>query len=63
VEPFFLGFHDGKAEPARPLSSFLQREIMGHSDVAPVRKTNPWNFDWERFYRLRDEDSAVSEQE
>lgn len=23
--------------------------ILRHSDIAPVRKTDPWNFDWERF--------------
>jgi N-acetyl-anhydromuramyl-L-alanine amidase AmpD len=22
--------------------------ILGHSDIAPARKTDPWNFDWER---------------
>lgn len=23
--------------------------ILRHSDIAPVRKTDPWNFDWETF--------------
>ena len=23
--------------------------VLRHSDIAPVRKTDPWNFDWENF--------------
>lgn len=23
--------------------------VLRHSDIAPVRKTDPWNFDWESF--------------
>jgi N-acetyl-anhydromuramyl-L-alanine amidase AmpD len=23
--------------------------VLRHSDIAPVRKTDPWNFDWEAF--------------
>ncbi len=23
--------------------------ILGHSDIAPGRKTDPWNFDWKKF--------------
>lgn len=23
--------------------------VLRHSDIAPVRKTDPWNFDWETF--------------
>ena len=26
--------------------------ILGHKDIAPERKTDPWNFDWEYFYSL-----------
>lgn len=26
--------------------------ILGHSDISPGRKSDPWNFDWEEFYRL-----------
>ena len=22
--------------------------ILGHNDIAPVRKTDPWNFDWKK---------------
>lgn len=23
--------------------------VLGHKDIAPGRKTDPWNFDWEKF--------------
>ncbi len=26
--------------------------IYGHSDIAPLRKTDPWAFDWEKYYNL-----------
>lgn len=26
--------------------------IVGHSDIAPKRKTDPWLFDWQKFNRL-----------
>ncbi|PIX91363.1 MAG: 1,6-anhydro-N-acetylmuramyl-L-alanine amidase AmpD, partial [Candidatus Moranbacteria bacterium CG_4_10_14_3_um_filter_41_65] len=22
--------------------------VVGHSDIAPDRKTDPWNFDWKK---------------
>ncbi len=28
------------------------KDIYGHKDIAPKRKTDPWNFDWERFNRM-----------
>ena len=26
--------------------------VLRHSDIAPVRKTDPWNFNWENFQVL-----------
>ncbi len=26
--------------------------VLKHSDIAPGRKTDPWNFDWERYKQL-----------
>ncbi|MFN0048489.1 MAG: N-acetylmuramoyl-L-alanine amidase [Cytophagales bacterium] len=26
--------------------------VLGHSDIAPSRKTDPWNFDWQRFEKM-----------
>jgi len=41
------------------LVKYLQQEynvplenILGHKDVAPDRKTDPWNFDWEKFNQM-----------
>jgi len=41
------------------LVKYLQKEynipaknILGHKDIAPGRKTDPWNFDWEYFQSL-----------
>lgn len=28
--------------------------VLRHSDIAPVRKTDPWNFDWESFKKRLD---------
>ncbi len=30
------------------------KNIFGHSDIAPERKTDPWNFDWQKFRNLID---------
>ncbi|MDX2196011.1 MAG: N-acetylmuramoyl-L-alanine amidase [Cytophagales bacterium] len=30
--------------------------IVCHSDVAPLRKTDPWNFDWLRFWNMIQEE-------
>jgi N-acetyl-anhydromuramyl-L-alanine amidase AmpD len=29
--------------------------VLRHSDIAPVRKTDPWNFDWETFKKRLEE--------
>lgn len=29
--------------------------VLRHSDIAPVRKTDPWNFDWESFKQRLEE--------
>jgi N-acetylmuramoyl-L-alanine amidase len=29
--------------------------VLRHSDIAPVRKTDPWNFDWEAFKKRLEE--------
>jgi N-acetyl-anhydromuramyl-L-alanine amidase AmpD len=29
--------------------------VLRHSDIAPVRKTDPWNFDWESFKKRLEE--------
>lgn len=26
--------------------------IVGHSDIAPKRKSDPWDFDWKRFWQM-----------
>lgn len=33
--------------------------ILGHDDVAPIRKTDPWNFDWKYFKKLLKSDSTL----
>lgn len=30
-------------------SKYEITSILGHKDIAPSRKTDPWNFDWEKF--------------
>ncbi len=30
-------------------SKYPIKYILGHSDIAPGRKTDPWNFDWKKF--------------
>jgi N-acetyl-anhydromuramyl-L-alanine amidase AmpD len=30
--------------------------VVGHGDIAPTRKTDPWNFDWKKLkwcYEIR----------
>lgn len=33
------------------LSRHRIQNILGHSDIAPDRKTDPWGLDWERYYQ------------
>jgi N-acetyl-anhydromuramyl-L-alanine amidase AmpD len=28
------------------------RYIVGHSDIAPKRKSDPWDFDWKKFWQM-----------
>ena len=28
------------------------KHILGHDQIAPERKTDPWNFDWEKFNNI-----------
>lgn len=41
------------------INSIKQRHsikyVLRHSDIAPVRKTDPWNFDWESFKKRLEE--------
>jgi N-acetyl-anhydromuramyl-L-alanine amidase AmpD len=30
-------------------SEYPIKYVLGHSDIAPGRKTDPWNFDWKKF--------------
>lgn len=33
-------------------SKFPIKYVLGHSDISPGRKTDPWNFDWKRFNEM-----------
>jgi len=35
-------------------SRYEIKYVLGHSDIAPSRKTDPWNFDWVKFACLSD---------
>jgi N-acetyl-anhydromuramyl-L-alanine amidase AmpD len=37
-------------------SKYDIKYVLGHKDIAPGRKTDPWNFDWKRFDRLMKEE-------
>lgn len=46
-------YTDAQYEAINDLVAYLKgkykiRYILGHDDIAPGRKTDPWNFDWER---------------
>lgn len=36
-------------------SKYPIRYILSHSDIAPGRKTDPWNFDWKKFNAMMTE--------
>lgn len=38
-------------------SRYSIKYVLRHSDIAPVRKTDPWNFDWEMFKKKLNESS------
>ncbi len=43
---------------------FHVRYILGHKDIAPGRKTDPWDFNWKMFFRMigRKDDRPVTTQ-
>jgi hypothetical protein len=50
------GYTHKQYEAVNELLDFLKsrysiKYILGHSEIAPDRKTDPWNFDWERIDR------------
>ena len=51
------GYTDSQYETLASLTRELARRyelknIFGHSDIAPERKTDPWGFDWRRYKTL-----------
>ncbi len=47
------GFTDAQYTSLRALIADIKTRnkissIVGHSDIAPGRKTDPWQFDWEK---------------
>jgi AmpD protein len=46
-------YTDAQYDAVKRLIAFLKgnasiKYVLGHDDIAPDRKTDPWNFDWER---------------
>lgn len=33
-------------------SKYQIKYVLGHKDIAPKRKTDPWNFDWKKFREM-----------
>ena len=29
-------------------NKYAIKNVVGHGDIAPTRKTDPWNFDWKK---------------
>lgn len=53
--------HDSSTEAQyRSLASLVKwiksryriKYVLGHKDIAPLRKTDPWNFDWKKFREM-----------
>ena len=42
-------------------SRYQIKYVLGHKDIAPDRKTDPWNFDWIKFNTLMQGTSTNSE--
>ncbi len=43
-------------------SEYPIKFVLGHKDIAPGRKTDPWNFNWKKFRALLDEQDRVGKQ-
>lgn len=41
-------------------SRYKIKYVLGHSDIAPERKSDPWNFDWKLFRQEQGKTEAVS---
>ncbi|MCL5267056.1 MAG: N-acetylmuramoyl-L-alanine amidase [Bacteroidetes bacterium] len=37
-------------------SKYPVKYVLGHKDIAPGRKTDPWNFDWAKFHSMLEQE-------